>query len=176
MNLQDMQNLVNQIWEVLQNCNWAKYYQREKPTIEIKDNKRGCYRKWINHIIYPAWLLEKKSEFIWWYVAHELCHVFYSGHNEIFRALEKEICKTVNLTIVYSRAYPKLITQGSKIIFERHTPLLKKVARRYSRCSCCGWDILPGDTYLIRGSVRICFTSECYDKTFKKYEKKNGTI
>lgn len=76
------------------------------------------------HISIPKWSLGHGEAFSIYYVIHEVCHIIlYSrqkgwGHNEDFRNLELQLLARFDIVPIYSKAYPKRLTnKEGKILY-----------------------------------------------------------
>ncbi len=98
---------------------------------QVRGGGRARYRT--RKITIPVWVLDRAEEYQIYYVIHELSHfINYDknngyGHNEDLKRIEQRILKEYNITIIYSRAYPKWLcnTQGEKTCDKVGMPLTK---------------------------------------------------
>lgn len=85
----------------------------EVPEIQFKDTRCGRARYDSYKITFPLWVMDRKQEYILYYLLHELSHfICYfkfgaSGHCEDFFMKETELLKEYNLVPIYARAYVK---------------------------------------------------------------------
>ena len=97
--------------------------------IEIKFKDVNCGTAYYHrrHITMPTWIFDHTMEYCWAYMIHEVLHFVtddkynYSGHQDIFRDLERINLNEFGLYPVYARAYIKELRSSSngQLYFDR---------------------------------------------------------
>lgn len=157
--------LINEIsdlaWEIMTGVNsWTcPYRNKTRPTIEVRNNQRGRYRPLADLIIIPQWATEKGEHYLIYYMVHELTHVFYSGHDSIFKKAEIETLEYFGINITYRRAYPSTLSYNG-VEFYRHdrSPSSHhyRRARVWHVCDGCRTDIGYNDLYVTYKGRKYC--------------------
>jgi len=158
--------LINEIsdlaWEILtEACSWTSLYKNKiKPSIEVRPNRRGRYRPYKNLVVIPQWAINTYGEhYLIYYIVHELCHVFYMGHDTFFKGAEQEVLEYFGITIQYAKAYPKILAYNDKIFYTRPKNISRYMYRRardWHLCEHCRRDIGYNQLYVTYKGKKYC--------------------
>jgi predicted SprT family Zn-dependent metalloprotease len=99
----------------------------KKPVVKIKDIQGGGrYSDKTDTITLPKWIFKNSEEFVIYYIVHELCHTYYSGHPREFKRLEQAVLSKWDIEIEYAKAYPKYLYSNGVEVYESWRELKKK--------------------------------------------------
>ena len=188
MNKEDIQAIIEIVWEELKTNEWSCFYEAKIefiPQIVFRDVNRGrnywtrvtgCSYK----IVLPTFLLEddRDERYVIWYVTHELCHCIYHDHGSFFKKLEASIMEKWGVEIEYARAYPKRLYADGEVIYESPREIAKKkgywtvkTGRKFYLCERCKRDIFPNEQYAIYVKKGMKREKLCIECAYKKEEE-----